>query len=216
MPPPSLNLYGLLFVLALRMRVSVKGMTVSPNYMEQVYCRNIPSKIPSNFPVARERSRLKASIQRNIYLAFQWLVGRLRLDANICERQCGWGGRIRTSAWWNQNPLPYHLATPQQAGSGSGGSRLPPSLRQRRSIEGVEPFQPAEGEISPGIKSFEFTPDTLFIPIDLHFRPQYQAVAPIDLVRRPRQQGFLSCQMHGVAGHSVSGELRERWFRGKT
>src|SRR6267142_4299294 len=26
----------------------------------------------------------------------------------------GWGGRIRTSAWWNQNPLPYHLATPQQ------------------------------------------------------------------------------------------------------
>ena len=27
--------------------------------------------------------------------------------------KAGWGGRIRTSAWWNQNPLPYHLATPQ-------------------------------------------------------------------------------------------------------
>ena len=26
----------------------------------------------------------------------------------------GWGGRIRTSAWRNQNPLPYRLATPQQ------------------------------------------------------------------------------------------------------
>ncbi len=25
----------------------------------------------------------------------------------------GWGGRIRTSVWRNQNPLPYHLATPQ-------------------------------------------------------------------------------------------------------
>jgi hypothetical protein len=25
----------------------------------------------------------------------------------------GWGGRIRTSGWRNQNPLPYHLATPQ-------------------------------------------------------------------------------------------------------
>ena len=25
----------------------------------------------------------------------------------------GWGGRIRTSAWQNQNLLPYHLATPQ-------------------------------------------------------------------------------------------------------
>src|ERR1700741_4977980 len=30
------------------------------------------------------------------------------------SRVVGWGGRIRTSAWWNQNPLPYHLATPQQ------------------------------------------------------------------------------------------------------
>ena len=28
-------------------------------------------------------------------------------------RSIGWGGRIRTSAWRNQNPLPYHLATPQ-------------------------------------------------------------------------------------------------------
>ncbi len=28
----------------------------------------------------------------------------------------GWGGRDRTSAWGNQNPLPYRLATPQQAG----------------------------------------------------------------------------------------------------
>jgi hypothetical protein len=27
----------------------------------------------------------------------------------------GWGGRIRTSVWRNQNPLPYHLATPQCA-----------------------------------------------------------------------------------------------------
>src|SRR4029077_17479710 len=27
----------------------------------------------------------------------------------------GWGGRIRTSGWRNQNPLPYHLATPQRS-----------------------------------------------------------------------------------------------------
>src|ERR1700730_8431847 len=25
----------------------------------------------------------------------------------------GWGGRIRTSVWRDQNPLPYRLATPQ-------------------------------------------------------------------------------------------------------
>ena len=28
----------------------------------------------------------------------------------------GWGGRDRTSEWWNQNPLPYRLATPQEPG----------------------------------------------------------------------------------------------------
>src|SRR4051812_23428757 len=37
------------------------------------------------------------------------------------ERPPGWGGRIRTSAWGNQNPLPYHLATPQSACRKSGG-----------------------------------------------------------------------------------------------
>jgi CO/xanthine dehydrogenase Mo-binding subunit len=26
----------------------------------------------------------------------------------------GWGAWIRTREWRNQNPLPYHLATPQQ------------------------------------------------------------------------------------------------------
>ena len=26
---------------------------------------------------------------------------------------CGWGGRDRTYECWNQNPVPYHLATPQ-------------------------------------------------------------------------------------------------------
>jgi hypothetical protein len=26
----------------------------------------------------------------------------------------GWGARIRTWGWRNQNPLPYHLATPQK------------------------------------------------------------------------------------------------------
>lgn len=25
----------------------------------------------------------------------------------------GWSGGIRTPEWWDQNPLPYHLANPQ-------------------------------------------------------------------------------------------------------
>ena len=28
----------------------------------------------------------------------------------------GWGAWIRTRGWRNQNPLPYHLATPQRGG----------------------------------------------------------------------------------------------------
>src|ERR1700738_3567748 len=49
----------------------------------------------------------------------------------------GWGGRIRTSAWGNQNPLPYHLATPQQtvrkaAGLASRGFPLAPPVYRGR------------------------------------------------------------------------------------
>ncbi len=35
-------------------------------------------------------------------------------SCNINYLDTGWGGRIRTSAWRNQNPLPYRLATPQK------------------------------------------------------------------------------------------------------
>jgi hypothetical protein len=58
----------------------------------------------------------------------------------------GWGGRDRTSEWRNQNPLPYRLATPQQAFFRSGGrTRRRTPFRHRRSIERGEPFQPAKG-----------------------------------------------------------------------
>jgi hypothetical protein len=30
----------------------------------------------------------------------------------------GWGAWIRTREWRNQNPLPYHLATPQRCQEG--------------------------------------------------------------------------------------------------
>jgi hypothetical protein len=36
---------------------------------------------------------------------------------NKIDTRCyGWGGRIRTSGCRNQNPVPYHLATPQIPG----------------------------------------------------------------------------------------------------
>jgi hypothetical protein len=42
-----------------------------------------------------------------------------------CCGKNGWGGRIRTSEWRDQNPLPYHLATPQE-------TRRRPRSRTRR------------------------------------------------------------------------------------
>jgi hypothetical protein len=41
----------------------------------------------------------------------------------------GWGAWIRTREWRNQNPLPYHLATPQrcQEGFGRPGGRSRPA-----------------------------------------------------------------------------------------
>src|SRR4051812_5602057 len=36
-------------------------------------------------------------------------------DAALARRPvAGWGARIRTWEWRNQNPLPYHLATPHR------------------------------------------------------------------------------------------------------
>src|SRR4051794_622196 len=38
------------------------------------------------------------------------------------RQRTGWGAWIRTRGWRNQNPLPYHLATPHHA---SGGATRP-------------------------------------------------------------------------------------------
>jgi hypothetical protein len=52
----------------------------------------------------------------------------------LLEGEIGWGGRIRTSAWRNQNPLPYRLATPQSwpgvpFGIGQGGEQMKNDLK---------------------------------------------------------------------------------------
>jgi hypothetical protein len=51
----------------------------------------------------------------------------------------GWGGRDRTSEWRNQNPLPYHLATPQLADreTSDGASHLIPAPRVYRGTQGI-------------------------------------------------------------------------------
>ena len=39
------------------------------------------------------------------------------------NRVVGWGARIRTWGWRNQNPLPYHLATPHRRAKAGAGVR---------------------------------------------------------------------------------------------
>ena len=63
----------------------------------------------------------------------------------LSSLSAGWGGRDRTSEWRNQNPLPYRLATPQQAEPERARTISPARTGSdnARSIEGVRPFQQA-------------------------------------------------------------------------
>jgi hypothetical protein len=55
------------------------------------------------------------------------IIGKA-LSGNEADHNIGWGARIRTWEWRNQNPLPYHLATPQNL-SGAGGHMAKPARR---------------------------------------------------------------------------------------
>jgi hypothetical protein len=51
-------------------------------------------------------------------------------DKNYCNinyLNAGWGARIRTWEWRNQNPLPYHLATPHRMNIWRNGGRTIPA-----------------------------------------------------------------------------------------
>src|SRR3569832_877412 len=83
-----------------------------------------------------------------------WHVGSSRLPRLALTRsqnlsiQNGWGARIRTWECWNQNPVPYRLATPQQyarhslraSAFGRGGARRAAGGRGARG--GGSPTQP--------------------------------------------------------------------------
>jgi hypothetical protein len=63
---------------------------------------------------------------RSLWLKCSGLTGgnveviRKGYDSRSETGLVGWGGRDRTSECWNQNPVPYHLATPHQAGPRRG------------------------------------------------------------------------------------------------
>src|SRR5262249_49171815 len=61
--------------------------------------------------------RAKRAVTIGTSLRVEFCANRLfrhrKVTAAPTKKKVGWGGRIRTSEWRDQNPLPYHLATPQ-------------------------------------------------------------------------------------------------------
>src|SRR5271165_4454076 len=78
-------------------------------------------------------------------------------DINSFHRaRIGWGGRIRTSVWRDQNPLPYRLATPQLEKSPPASNQAAPvsnqaapaSKKRRRSSSSRQPLK--QGRVVEG------------------------------------------------------------------
>src|SRR5437764_14415003 len=66
--------------------------------------------------------RLATRLSRSVYNSTEAAACRNKLSA-------GWGGRIRTCECRYQKPVPYHLATPQQAVRICGKAALIPARR---------------------------------------------------------------------------------------
>ena len=81
---------------------------------KQRLARKIRPTSPEIRKNARQRLRIVLLTRGNVAQIF---------GSRTCPTEtglAGWGARTRTWEWRNQNPLPYHLATPHQA------ARLPP------------------------------------------------------------------------------------------
>ena len=70
-------------------------------------------------------------------------------------RPAGWGARIRTWEWRNQNPLPYHLATPHRRPA----SRISARLTRRKRRAPKRPQKPA------GQLACQFPPGNVIRPL---------------------------------------------------
>ena len=98
---------------------------------------------------------------------------------------CGWGGRIRTSGWRNQNPLPYHLATPQNVEIGPLKRRRARRRRDHRASQSpvaTSSSLPREllnsAHVPPRLAT---SPTAAFRPVDL---------GPLDVAIEPGRDGI--------------------------
>jgi hypothetical protein len=85
---------------------SLKSCRSAHEFSSSIGTAPVRSTKRSSAPLRRERNRGGNGGSSS---------GNDRLQGRLDTGALGWGGRIRTSAWRNQNPLPYRLATPQSA-----------------------------------------------------------------------------------------------------
>ncbi len=110
----------------------------SRTWPSQTRARNLPA----NRHVTDRAGLSRPAIAANPRHLRRFCQGRRR---SLDSRLGGWGGRIRTSAWRYQKPLPYRLATPQCAAPSRTRRRgAQPSSRPPRARAARIPPQPAK------------------------------------------------------------------------
>ena len=104
--------------------------------------------------IGSTEQRFSAGLKRHPISRVNMLVGYEHIMlGNSPAFRTGWGGRVRTSEWRNQNPLPYHLATPHRdRGSMSHGRS--DSDHRRSPQHGQAPSGAAPGR-SPRVDGLE-------------------------------------------------------------
>ena len=100
----------------------------------------------------------------------------------------GWGARIRTQVWLDQNQLPYHLATPQQREADSYAIRV---------VNATGPNPPVLPQIPPRSSPFGAA-----------------KMARFSVVARPRESRYRPRSVRSIAqpGRALASGARGRWF----
>ena len=126
----------------------------------------------------------------------------------------GWGGRIRTSEWRDQNPLPYHLATPQLSIGDPGQQRraiqpahyVPAPARRQARPDSLRSVLVGQGHEHTGAGSGQSCLTKFLKPIkgfsDLRIAAAHARLAVVAPARGEKaaycRDGGITCQFSGL------------------
>jgi integrase len=87
-------------------------------YAGDVHASTDGLTVVQSVPTTIEKLRQMAFAARDARVQSPTACSSRKNRAEPCRTEGGWGGRIRTYVWRDQNPLPYRLATPQHSKTG--------------------------------------------------------------------------------------------------